>query len=260
MRDSFKLEDKANKKEKKKKTSSNSNFIFFMICIFLAVASFGSYFIVNHVKNKESYIEKKDLEKEYIYVIQKQENPSQEDVYDEVPTINLEGENINQINENIIKKYEQVSSKTDYDYTYEFNQSDSILALKITYAYYPNETALYPIRYFETYHINLRNGKVLSDDEILKMYQVKSEQVNSFLEAKFKGYYRDLVNQKFYTEKECNYKCFLENRGISDNYLNGTSYYIQNGSLTVLKYFYIHSDYLEENYFKNTNYQFIVKK
>lgn len=258
MRDSFKLEDKD--KKKVKKTKKDSNLIILIICIFIAILSFSVYFIMSNINKNTNYIEKKNVEKEYVYSIKKQENPSQEDVYDEVPTFNLEGENIYQINENIIKKYEQISKKNDYDYEYEFNQSDNILALKITYAYYPNETAMYPIRYFETYHIDLNTGKVLSDDEILKMYQLKSDQINHFLEAKFKGYYRDLVNQKFYTERECNYKCFLENRGISDNYLNDTSYYIQNGSLTLFKYFYIYSDYEEEDYFKNQNYQFIVKK
>ena len=258
MRDSFKLEDNYNKKKSSKK--NNNTLSILVICGLIAVICFCLYFITNFANNTISYVDKKNSDKEYVYTIKKQENSSQDGVYDEVPTINLDTEEFTKINNNILKKYEEISTKSDYDYSYKFNQSDNILALKITYAYYPNDTAIYPIRYFETYNINLKNGKVLSDEEILKMYRLKSEKVNEFLEAKFKGFYSDLVNSKFYTEKECNYKCFLSNRGISDNYLNGTSYYIENGSLTVFKYYYIYSDYNEDEYFKNTNYQFIVKK
>lgn len=256
MKNSFKLEDNYNKKHQKKKRNNSLSIL--IICGLVALVCFGSYFILTG--NKIIYVNKKNDDKEYVYTIKSFENPYQENVYDEIPTINLVGEEFDNINESIVKKYEQVSNKVDYDYSYEFNQSDNILALKITYAYYPNDTAIYPIRYFDTYNISLKSGKVLNDKQILKMYKLESFQVNDFLESKFKGFYSNLVNRNFYTEKECNYKCFLDNRGISDNYLNGTSYYIENGSLTVFKYYYIYSDYMEEEYFKNTNYQFIVKK
>ncbi|MBO5414681.1 MAG: hypothetical protein J6A17_03530 [Bacilli bacterium] len=254
MRDSFKLENN----NKKKNNKQNSNLLILIVCGLIAVVCFGSYFIMNHINKEVVYVEKKDSSKEYVYTIKKEENTFDEGTYYEVPSINLNGEQIDKINESILNKYDEVSKNSEYDYSYEFNKSDNILAVKVTYAYYPNKNARYPIRYFDTYNIDLVDGKVLTDEEILDLYDVSSKEVNLFLKSKFKKYYTDLVNNKFYTERQCNYKCFLKNRGISDNYVNSTSYYIDKGSLTAFKYFYIYSDYEEEKYFKNTNYQFII--
>ncbi len=254
MTDSFKLENQYQKKSSKKKKTKKRSFIFLVI-VFIIVGFMCYYFINNNYDTK-----KKIDSKPYIYTIKQELNSFQDNIYDEIPTINLVGKKFDELNTAILNNYKEVSAKVEYDYNYEYNQSKNILSLKITYAYYPDEESIYPMRYFETINIDLRDGKILSEDEILHKYHLTKEKVNFYLEAKFKEFYGDLVKKGYYTENQCNYDCFLKNRGISNNYLNGTSYYIENNSLTLFKYFYIYSDYLEENYFKDENYQFIIKK
>ena len=254
MKDSFKLEDTYGKKKK-----ANNNFLIYFL-IGIIIISFIGYIIFNNVISSINYISKKDENKEYVYMVEHQSNMHEEGIVDKIPVINLDLETIDELNNSIMNNYLEVSKKGEYDYSYEYSKSENILALKITYAYFQSNTSMYPMRYFETFNIDLKTGKILTDDEILKKYNLSKERVNIFIGSKFKGFYNDLVDAKYYTEQECNYKCFLKNRGISDNYLNGVSYYIEDGSLTAFKYFYTYSDYNEEEYFKNENYQFIVKE
>ena len=262
MSDSFKIEDsnyvnKLNKKKKKKDIPNSSKIIVLAIVIVVCgIIGYGIYYYFNYV----NFISKVDNSKPYIYTVEKHENPYQEDVSDKIPTINLVGSKFDRINKAIKDNYDKVSQLDEYDYGYEFSKSRNILALKITYAYYPSKEANHQRRYFETFNIDLRNGKILSNADILKKFNLSEKQVNSFMEAKFKAFYKDLVAGKFYTEKECNYECFLENRGITSNYLNNASYYIENGDLTLFKYYFMYSDYLEEQYLENVGYQFLIKE
>lgn len=253
MSDSFKLEDNYNKK---KSNNKNKIVLIFVFCVIILCVL---YFIFFYYQKNNFGVEKIDTSKNYIYTVKKVENAFQEDSYDLVPKINLKGEKYSSINEQIMDNYLTVSNNSDYDYSYEYSKSDNILSLKITYAYF-KDNSIYPIRYFKTFNIDLKNGKILSDEEILKMYGISKEKLNVFLEAKFRSYYKDLIKYKYYTEDECDYDCFLKLRGISSDYLDGISFYIEKGSLNLFKYYYTFSEYEEEQYFTDTTYKFIVKK
>ena len=90
MRDSFKLENN----NKKKNNKQNSNLLILIICGLIAVICFGSYFIMNYMNKEVVYVGKKDASKEYVYTIKKEENTFDEGTYYEVPSINLNGEQI----------------------------------------------------------------------------------------------------------------------------------------------------------------------
>ena len=94
---------------------------------------------------------------------------------------------------------------------------------------------------------------------MLNKYNVKENQINIYLEAKFKEIYTDIIKNGYYTSKECDYNCFLNNRRISNNYLDGIAYYIENGSLIGYKYFNFESEYGEEDYFTENDYRFVIK-
>lgn len=254
MRDNFKLEDNYNKK------NNNKDNLILLIIIFVSfcVIVFVSIYLIT--RNNVNFISKIDKDKDYVYTIKQEENPYEESKYDKVPIINLNDNKISVINESILDKYMEVTKQIQYDYNYEFSKSKNILSLKITYAYFETEYSEMPVRYFNTYNIDLKTGNILSDDEIYDMYNLDRSKVDMFLQSKFNGFYNDLVNSKFYSEEQCNYDCFLKNRGISSDYLNNVSLYIKDGSLIAYKFFNIKSKYKEERYFKNFDYKFIVKK
>lgn len=256
MRDSFKLEDNYNKNKNKKRNNE-----IFLIIIFISVVAlvfFACVVVVN--LSGLNYVKKENKNKNYIYTIKREKNPYQEDTYDKIPKININSEKIKNINQKILLNYEQVSAKTEYNYDYKYSKSRGILSLLITYAYYLTDNDDEPTRYFETINIDLKTGNVLNDSDVLKKFNLTKNQVNDYLSVKFYNIYTDLINHKYFTKKECDYKCFLKNRQISDNYLNGVNFYVENGSLVAYKFFYTYSSYEEQDYFKADDYKFIIKK
>lgn len=252
MSDSFKLEDQY--KEKKKRNNLNIKYLIFIIVIILLV-----YLISMFIYHTLFYIEKKDKNKEYIYTLRKDVSKFQDDVYSRVPYINLKGDEFDKINQNILSIYEKVILQNDYDYDYEYSKSKNILSLKISYSYF-EDNEINPRRYFKTYNINLNNGHIYTTKELLDKYHISEGRLNEFLKTKFQSYYDDLVKYKYFSKNECDYKCYLKNRGISEDYIEDISLYVDSGSLTLYKFFYTYSKYEEEGYFSDVTYRFVIKK
>lgn len=249
---SFKLEEKDNNRKRKRQASIK-------LLIMLAIAIFCIFFLVVILYHQFFYISKKEKDKDYVYTVRSDVNNSQDGVYTKMPRINLEGKKFDIINKKIEENYLSVISQNEYDYDYDFNKSNNILALKISYSYF-EVGKLYPKRYFKTYNINLNDGHIYTNKELLDKYHITEKKLNSFLEYKFKSYYQDLIKYKYFTEKECNYDCYLKNRGITSDYLEDIHLYVKGGSLTLYKFFYTYSSYEEEGYFSDPTYRFVIKK
>lgn len=260
MKHSFKLEDNMDKNKKVKTDYSLFLMIFFIL---VAVICISVYFVMKHGKSdSKKYVNKIDENKGYVYTSERIKNEKSESgsiVYDKIPAINLQGSKYKQINNEIKNKYQEVIKNDPYFYEYHYNQSKNILSLVVKYSYYPQET-IYPVTYFNTYNIDLVSGNILTDAQLLEMYDVTEKQLQTYLEAKFKKYYMDIVNNGYYTKKECNYSCFIKNRGISTNYLENISFYVDDGKLTLFKYYYRDSVYNEVEFFTDDTYQFLIKK
>lgn len=258
MRHSFRLEDNKNKKQ----TRMDYSLILMVFFILMAITCLIIYLVMAN-QSSNHMIDKRDNSKDYVYTAKKIVNENSESAtieYDKVPAINLKGKKYQQINNEILSQYHNLSKSNNYIYYgYQFNQSKNILSLKITYIYYPAQV-IYPITHFDTYHVDLKSGKILTDQQLLEMYDVSEKQIQIYLEAKFKKYYSDLIKGGYYTKKECNYDCFLKNRGISKDYLKETSLYVEDGKLTLFKYYYRDSVYHEIEYFEDDSYQFLIRE
>lgn len=249
---SFKLEEKEKNKKNKRKVGMKL-FIVFGLAILLIIL------LVIFLYHRFFFLPKVNKNKDYVYTARQDVNYSQDDVYSKMPKINLEGKKFDTINQKIEENYLSVIGQKEYDYEYEFNKSKNILSLKISYAYL-EEDKPNPKRYFKTYNINLNNGHIYTNKELLDKYHITEKKLNSYLEYKFKSYYNDLIKYKYFTKKECDYNCYLKNRGITNNYLEDINLYVQGGSLTLYKFFYTYSSFEEEGYFSNPTYRFIIKK
>ena len=254
---SFKLEDNYKNKKSDKNTKKSKKYMY-LLFIILSIFIFGG--IIYYFLYYTNYVSKIDDKKEYVYTTMKRKNTYQEGKYDEIPKININTDEIRKINSTIIDNYEEVSKQKEYDYYYQFSKSKNILSLLVAYAYYESDTDGEPLRNFETINIDLKTGTILSDDETLKKYHLAKNKVNDYLEAKFTEFYNGLIRSKYFTEKQCSYECFMKNRGISNNYLNGVNFYIDNGTLIAYKYFYTVSSYEEQYYFNSNDYKFIIKE
>lgn len=260
MRHSFKLEDNV---DKNKKAKTDYSLVFMIFFILVAVICIVVYFVINHSStNSNKYIEKVDEDKAYVYTSKKIENTNNESdevSYDKIPSINLEGQKYTQINNEIMNKYNEVIKDKVHIYDYNYNQSENILSLVVKYSYYSKDSQ-YPITYFDTYNIDLKNDKVLSDEEIVDLFNITKEQVNTYLKSKFVNYYNELIQYEYFKKSECNYQCFLNNRGITTDYTKDVHYYVEDGRLTLFKFYHRDSKYDEAQYFQDTTYQFLIKK
>lgn len=245
------------KKKSKKRYFDRKAILFFLFLIFLVLFLIWK---VPKITNYFGFVEKIDSNKDYIYTVKKIKNETQEETYDEIPTINLVGDTVKEMNQSILETYEEATSHGVYDYRYEFNRSANILSLKVTYAYYLSDEDVEITRFFDTYNINLKTGELISDIELLDMFGVTPSELNEFLGIKFQSYYNELINYGYYTSKSCDYDCFLKNRGITSNYTDDIYLYVDNGSLVLFKFYYKVSQYEEESYFIDDSYKIVVKR
>lgn len=164
-----------------------------------------------------------------------------------IPHINLDSDVVNSLNDLIINNANSFlgkNSKNVITYTYELNGKILSLALQ-----YISMDDVSPVVTYDVYNIRVSDSHLLNDDEILSLYSISKKQVSDVVESKFKSFYVDLYNKRFFDE-ECSYDCFLYMRGISDSdYLDNSHYYIKNGDLYVLRPFNIYSPFNEEDYF-----------
>ena len=270
MGHTFKLNSNDNK-VKNKKVKMDYSLIIMIVCILVAiiciiisiVLSVNSKKLSNEtiVNNNDniSYIEKEDATKEYVYTIEKNINTTQEETYDEVPYINISTKDVEKINKEIKDKYLLVSKKTEYGYSYKYSEGNGILSLLIEYIYSPVQNS-YPVSFYKTYNVDMKTGTIIKPKEVLSRYNITVDELKIFVASRFQKYYDDIVKKGYYKDKSCDYNCFLQNRGITTDYLKGVSLYVDNGELTLYKFFYKNSDYDEGNYFDNISYQIVVKK
>ena len=78
--------------------------------------------------------------------------------------------------------------------------------------------------------------------------------IKEIVEGKFVDFYNDEL-EKGYFHDECDYACFLYQRGITDdNYMEDIYYYVKDGNLYVLKPFKVYSPFGEDKYYKDEDY------
>ena len=139
--------------------------------------------------------------------------------------------------------------------TYEYNINGIILSVVVKVMDFNDEYA--PVVDFRTYNINLKTRQVLSDDELLSLFQTNTDSVSSSIRGVFEKYYSDLVNEGYYVESECNYDCFLKYRDVY-SYMDNVHYYIKDGNLIAYKPFVFYSILGDEEYFKAEDFEFLL--
>lgn len=255
MNHSFKLSKNLDNKNK-----TDYSLLFMIIFIILAVVFITMSLIITMKKSEEKVdvnVEKIIPSKDYVYTVEKQENVTREDEYDEIPYINLDGDKYKEINQEIVNNYQKLKNTFEYDYSYQYSISKNILSI-IIFSKYIKEEGVFSVESYKSYNIDLSEDKVLSDDELLEKYKLTKENLNSLLRARFEAYYKDTVREGYYTEEECSYECFIKNRGLTPSYLDGVSLYVENNDLYAYKYFYKDSDYDEGKYFDSIDYKIVI--
>lgn len=207
--------------------------------------------IIYGFSNKSSFNKYKTISnKAFVYSIY------DDNKYDiSVPTINIKGDKVGIINNTIVDKandFLQYEGNT-INYSYEINGKIVSLAVQ----YFKEDEKKY---YYDVYNINYKTRELLGNEDMLSIYNVSQDVVDSIIEGRFIDYYNKLLEKKIYNN-ECDFEyCFLGLRGIKGDYGKDINYYIKNGNLYVVKPFNIYSVYDEEDYFTTKDFFIQITK
>ena len=200
-----------------------------IIVSLLLIASLVFYGIIK--VNSRNFNDKKiDKTK---YIVYTKETRNKEYYIQDIPVINLKGETINVIN-NDIETYLEEFNKENIEISYEYNINGIVLSLVLKVEDHSLADKA-TITNFRSYNIKMNSLELLSNYSVLSYFNITEEEVSKVIENDLKNYYEELVNNKNINRNECNYECFISNRDISSNYLKDTNYYIRDGKLIVFK-------------------------
>ncbi len=221
--------------------------IIIIVVVLLILISIFLLLIKNKKFNYNNLLSNKDLDIVY---------PKVNTETDKVPNININNEVINNINKDIDNIYEDYLIFSAGSFSYNYNVSKDTLSLIITaYITRPESNNLDII--YKSYNVDLKKMKLLTDKDILDKFNITEEKMNYYLSNKFFNYYSDLINNNYFTQEQCDFKCFLESKNV-ENLLDNNNYYINNNHLELYKSFNIYTDYNEEKYFNENSFHFIV--
>ena len=256
----FDVVQKESKKMKKTKRVSFPFHISFQlkriltwVLIVILIILLIGYYLYNNYYSNYNYI-KEDTSEYLVYTLSSSVNDL--DMRNEIPYINIDSEDAHLVNKTIQEYANSFLKNKNNLFIYDSQVNGEVLSVLLKMLDY-DEGYSYPEVSFHTYNFNLRTQSLMSDKEVLDLFDVGEKDVLNNIEGTFRSYYNDEVSKGYLVPEECDYDCFLDWRGISD-YMDSVHYYIKNGKLIAYRPFSIYSVYGEEEYYNNDSYQFYI--
>lgn len=239
-------------KRKKTKGIDSDTKKIMIICLTIFIIIFLIVYVFIRGKDDNYNEIKADKGKYLIYTKYKKINTNYPK---HVPYINIKGDVISQVNEDIDLFADDFKKVNRCILSYEYDISGVILSVVLKAVNYNIEYA--PEVYFRSYNINLSTLEVISDEALLDYFETNTANVESMIENKFKYFYQEIVKDNYYQVDECNYECFLNYRNVQ-NYMDNVSYYVKDGDLIAYKPFIFFSIFGEEDYFEDEDFEFLL--
>ena len=237
--------------KRKKRPNLNQQKTTLIIVVAIAIVAMLAYsFHENNVKNynyiKESWFEN---------IIYTSYYDDRNEYIKEVPYINIKGDQITEVNNQIETFSTKYTNLSRAIITYDYSITGQILSVIIKAINY--ETNYASEAEFISYNINLKTQQVYTNQEILDLYNINAGYVSDRIKNQLQQYHKDIIKEKYYSLQQCNFTCFLKWRNIED-YSKGIAYYLSAGKLYVYKPFVFASIFGEEEYFKDKHFVFLI--
>ena len=222
-------------------------FITFIVVLVLAIAAF----IINelYIKRYEKY--KITKEEDFIYT-----KINYETADTHIPYVNIDSDNAKEVNEKL-KTMALIYTNGFHDnisLTYEYNVSDNYVSLVLLVRNF-QETK--HTNDYITYVFDLNNnGKLITNDDILKLFNKTENDVNNKIESEMTRKYNYEIEQNI-LPSTCDYSCFLKLRNI-ESYIDNITYHIENGNLVAYRPYNVYSEYNEEAYYTRDDFKFYI--
>lgn len=202
--------------------------ILFIVIIILLILSF----MVNSSTINKVYVSES-------YVYSKESYAHNNELTSRLPYINIKGETVSKVNIELINKYYEVITIDDMFIDYVFYKNDNIISLIVEIRYLSSPNA-YPYEVI-VYNVDIETGKILTDEEVIELFDVSFEDVSNAIYDEIREYY-DYEKKKGYFITECDFDCYLSNIKAFP-ILNNCKYYIKDKTLIVYKNLQLGSDF-----------------
>lgn len=204
---------------------------------------------INHQKDVKVY-----LSDSYIYTKESAGNDA--GFTSDLPYINIKGEEISNINTDLIKKYYEVITVDKLFMKYKYYKNNNILSL-IVKTYYKSSPDSYPSEVF-IYNIDIKRGKVINDSELLSMFNISRDDVSEIIRDELKEYYNYEIKNN-YISNECDFDCYL-NGSNSLPILDNCKYYIKDNYLFAYKSISLNNKFFYDTSSGFNLFNFRIKK
>lgn len=188
------------------------------IALIIGLAIYGVYLLMN--RNGNVIL---DSSKEIVFTSYDNEEYNQH-----IPNVNIKriGNDINNSINDFVVKYKDVKTNT---ITYHYQVNGNILSLFIIVEDNSLEGASDVT--FKSYNIDLNKLKVLSDEEVLDLFDLDKQVIVNEIDKKFKNYYND-EKSKNIISSNMTYQEYMNKRGLS-NLKDNLYFDINKGKLNV---------------------------
>ncbi len=220
------------------------------VCIILILLF---YFINNRGVNYSKI--KVDKSKNIVYTLNSKVD---KDLFaKEVPHLNLNFKICNDINNEIDEYVSDLYDEEFATISYNYEINGDVLSFLVKMIDYSEDYG--PKPYFKSYNINLKTKKLVTDTELLDLFDYGYSDVEISIANGFNKYYKEILKEGYQEEEECDYECFLEFREV-ENYLDDVVFYVSHGKLYAFKPFSFYSVKGEEEYFTEEHFRFLIEK
>ena len=111
--------------------------------------------------------------------------------------------------------------------------------------------------YYKSFIINLKKAKLLTNEEVLKIFDIDADVLKTNLDKQFKAYYEDEIANQIISSS-VSYEEYLKAHEITD-FLNEMYYDIKDGKLNVYLDYNEWTNLETENYFVGIGHVFEVE-
>ncbi len=191
------------------------------------------------------------------YVTVEDEYTSSSDLTSRCPDINLDGEDVDRINKMFKIQYDEVISKDNENFDFDYTVNNDYLSLVTFYIYIDKDTS-YPKLLINTYNFDLEDNSLVSDKELLENFSYTYDDISNSFERTIKKYYQQELESMYFTEEECDYNCFLNLREIS-NYRDNIKLFVKDNELVFYRSFNVYSEFLEDQFYRNEDFLFEIE-
>ncbi len=220
----------------------NKNNIIILISLIVFFIVIIIFFVVDKISSIDLNNIKKDKSKEIVYTIYSSDKYEQS-----IPYINIDGDIVDSINENIIVNTSEYIDKDTCAIYYDYSISNDILSLIVMIFNYDIK--------FISYNINLKDKSYIEVDDLLDSYNITINEVDKRLNSSLLNNYNKLSDNN---KKLCDFNCFKKRRGMDLIDSSLYSFYVENGNLYVYIPISSDSSFGEGLYLDKLDYRFNI--